>query len=480
MIKKSLALLSISAAFFVQAQDVSTIRNSVDVYSDNSMVGSAKFNSMAGSNGALGGDATSLMNNPAGIGVAIASNISATLSFQNYKNTSTIANSKLNYNNSFADLSNVNGVATFSLLSESPWKFVNIGVNYSNKNIDNYIETAGNNQIIIQKPLEDQNGNPLTGELSLLGHAYDRTGSHSKMNIGLGANYDNTFYIGAALNIHNTTLEQYDTAKFALDLDNSTDSYYKQYTPFTEQGSGVSGSLGIIGKVSNQFRLGAALQTPTWWQIERVYSDYYIDDTGYISYDDFTESRNFTSPFKATLSAAFVPNKNFAINVDYGIGLSKPKYRVEGPAETEINQFFDDNSKNVSEIRIGAEYRIKNLRLRGGFASATNPFDSVNLSSYNANGSVGNNTFDNLILGSKKTIGVGLGYDFKSFFIDASFQNQTSEYSNPFLYGSVANTNPRYTTGYHSGNFDVTETVSAVSDVKYLQNNFALTLGWKF
>ncbi|MDN3694104.1 hypothetical protein QWZ06_18390 [Chryseobacterium tructae] len=47
--------MSISAAFYAQAQDVSLIRNTIDVYSSSPMVGSAKFNGMAGANGALGG-----------------------------------------------------------------------------------------------------------------------------------------------------------------------------------------------------------------------------------------------------------------------------------------------------------------------------------------------------------------------------------------------------------------------------------------
>jgi hypothetical protein len=45
------------------------IRNTVDVYSNTPMVGSAKFNAMAGANGALGGDANSLLTNPAGLGL---------------------------------------------------------------------------------------------------------------------------------------------------------------------------------------------------------------------------------------------------------------------------------------------------------------------------------------------------------------------------------------------------------------------------
>ncbi len=480
MIKKSLALLTVAASFYLQAQDVSTIRNSVDVYSNGTLPVSAKWNAMAGSSGALGGDATSLLNNPAGLGVAISSNIGATLGVHNYKNSTTLGNQGMTYSNSSADLVNANGVASFQLLTETAWKFVNIGVNISSRNLDSYVETPGNGNIIIQKELEDESGIPYNGNLSLLGHAYDRTGLQSKMSLGVGANYNNTVFIGAGLNFHSSTLEQFDTARFNLDLDNSTADYHKQYTPFNEVGSGFSASLGVIGKVNNQFRLGAALETPTWWGIERVYTDHYTDTDGYISYENLAEDRTFTSPLKATLSAAFVPNKNFSLNVDYGIGLTKPKYNVQGPAETELNMFFSDYSRNTSEVKVGAEYRIKAFRLRGGFAHATSPFDSVSLSSFNADGSTGNNSFDNLILGSRNTLGLGLGYDFKSFYIDLAYQNQKSEYSNPFLYGTIVDDAPRYTTGYYSDGFDITQENSAVSGVQNTENHLSLTLGWKF
>ena len=482
MIKRSLILLSLPAAFYLHAQDVSTVRNSIDVYSNPSLPASAKYNAMVGSTGALGGDGTALMNNPAGLGVAISSNISGTLGIKTYKNSSSLSGSVVDYSKTNVDLNNFNGVATFQLLTESQWKFVNIGVNYSNRNLDNYIESAGNKNIVIQKALEDANGNAFTGNLSYQGHAYNRLGSQSKMAIGLGANYANNLYIGAGINFHSAHLEQHDAARFSLDLNNSVAEYHKQYTPFTEQGSGFSANVGVIGKINNQFRLGAALETPTWWGIERVYTDHFIDanNNGYISVENFTEKRTFTSPFKALLSAAFVPNKNFALNVDYGIGLTKPKYKVEGPAETELNEYFSAHSKSVSEIKVGAEYRVKAFRLRGGFAHATNPFDAVGITSYNDNGSVETHTFNNLILGKRNAIGVGIGYDLNSMYIDLAFQNQKSEYHNPFLYGSVAKDNPRYTTGYHSGDFDVTAESSAVSLVKKSQNLVSLTLGFKF
>ena len=78
MFKKSLTILSIASAFYLQAQDVSIIRNSVDVYSATPLSGSAKFNAMAGSMGALGGDLSAINTNPASVGVIITGNISGT------------------------------------------------------------------------------------------------------------------------------------------------------------------------------------------------------------------------------------------------------------------------------------------------------------------------------------------------------------------------------------------------------------------
>ena len=87
MFKKSLTILSIASAFYLQAQDVSIIRNSVDVYSANPLTGSAKFNAMAGSMGALGGDLSAINTNPASVGVFITGNISGTLAINNSNNS---------------------------------------------------------------------------------------------------------------------------------------------------------------------------------------------------------------------------------------------------------------------------------------------------------------------------------------------------------------------------------------------------------
>ncbi|AKK73582.1 hemin receptor [Chryseobacterium sp. P1-3] len=466
MLKKSLVLMSVSAAFFAQAQDVSVIRNTVDVYSGSPMVGSAKFNAMAGANGALGGDANSLLTNPAGLGVAISGEISGTLSVMGNKNSSSWAGTTVDYNKTKTDLGNVGGIIAFPLMTETAWKFINIGINYSNQSLDNYIESGGNNNLIYDFDTNKSS--------SFAGHAYNRYGHLSKMSFGVGANYNHSFYVGAGLNFFSASIDQYDTAAFQSLQNNSLEYFSKQNTPYFERSSGFSASLGVIGKLSPNFRLGASLETPTFWTIDRDYTFYNDSSLGDgVAY----EGRKFTSPLKATVSAAFVASKNFSLNVDYTLGLTKPDYKVYGPAERELNDFFKENYKNLSEVRVGAEYRIQQFRLRGGYSYVSSPFDALTINRYNDAGTTGDQSYSNLMLNNRNLVSFGIGYDFKSFYIDASYQNITSKYSNPFMRGVLNN---QIDSAYYSDNNIVQSDAYAVSDVKNNRNNFFLTLGWKF
>lgn len=467
MIKKSFIILGIAAAYFANAQDISTLRNTADIYSNSATLGSAKYNAMAGSMGALGGDFSVMNTNPAGIGVSITSEISGTLAIQNSKNVTSLAGTSLDYKVKNTDLANIGGIMAFQLDGSSSWKFVNIGVNYSNQSIEDYSETPGNNNVNFD--IYDGT-NALLDNVAFAGHAYNRYGDVSKMSVAVGGNYDHRIYVGAGLNFHTAAIDQYDSAAFNSSADNSTSVYDKQYTPFSESSTGFSASVGVIGKINPQFRLGASIETPTWWSIARVYNEYENPTDG-----TYTEDRNLSSPMKATLSAAYVPNKNFSINVDYSLGLTKPKYKVYGNAETELNNFFSDHSKNLSEVKIGAEYRIDAFRLRGGYGFASSPFDSMSISAFADNGTATNTSFDDLIVGKRSTIGAGIGYDFKSFYIDAAYQNLNSEYKSPLLRGSATSN-----TGYFSDNYIVESDASVVSNVKNTRDNFFITLGWKF
>lgn len=463
MFKKSLTILSIASAFYLQAQDVSIIRNSVDVYSATPLTGSAKFNAMAGSMGALGGDLSAINTNPASVGVFITGNISGTLAVNNSKTTSSFSNAANSYKLNNADLGQLGGVVVFETSGNTPWKFVNFGVNYTNQNLEEYIETPANSSYKFQDSnLVDANGNPVTGTFTSLGHAYDRTGNLTNMNIAFGGNYENKFYVGGSLNFKGATIEQYDSSRLSLDVDNNN-SYVlnKQGTPYTEDANGFSVSAGIIGKINNNIRLGASIESPTWWTQYRTYSEVNEDNLGYY-FDYYDEDRKFTSPMKATVSGAFVMNKNFAFNVDYSLGLTKPKYKVQGSAETQLNDFFQSEYKNLSELRVGGEYRYNNFRLRGGYGISNSPFEK------RAN-------FDDLYVGKRETLGVGFGFDFKSFYVDAAYNkittNSTNVYGDGYYYSLANNGDVEFFTN-NPNTF-----TSKLEDVK---NNVTLTLGWKF
>lgn len=459
-----LGTLSLSAFYF--GQDISDIKNTIDVYSNDQFSGTARYSAMAGSMGALGGDVSSINSNPAGLGVAISNDLSGTLLISSTKNKSTHAGITNDYSETTTKLGQISGMTAFRLGEDSSsWKFLNLAFNYSTYSLDDYTRTPGNNNIYETEVINGNNVN-----FAYNGHAYNRYGNKSNMNIAVGANYEHKIYLGASLNFKSASLEQGDLYEIIRSSDNNTAIYSKQGTPYSENSNGFSASLGAIGKIDKNFRFGLALETPTFWNIDRAYTIYANDNGWYSSV--YNDEISFRSPFKTTLSAAFVADKNFALNVDVTTDLSTPKYTSNSDADTQLNNYFNSQYKKQTEVRIGGEYRIDALRLRAGYAYRSRPLKSENLSVLSESGSGA--SVVNLAspyLGDRQTISGGIGYDFKSFYIDAAIQNVKSNYDNAFFAGNYATV---------SGNDGVANANSITSKVKNTTNNILLTVGWKF
>lgn len=478
MIKKVtlIAFLSMGALYY--AQDVSVIKNTAEIYSSNSFGGSAKYNSMAGSMGALGGDLSSIATNPAGVGVFITGDLSATLSVQNNKNNSTLFGKSYESSYSKANLGQVGAVVSFNTNDSSPWKFINFAFNYNSKNIDDYVKTPEANTIKEAISYTNSSNTNVNDYLLYNGHAYDRTGTLSNMTIALGGNYDNKFYLGGSVNLKNVDLQQSDFFQLKMQNLGETAYYDKQYTPYSEVANGISASLGVIGKLNQNFRVGLAIETPTFWSIQRAYTEFGLNNSNIWVSDVFNEDRKLTTPMKATLSTAVVANKNFALNIDYTLGVTKPKYKEYGAAERQLNSFFSTNYTNTSELKVGGEYRINGFRVRGGFATENNPMKAETLLAFNSAGTAANLGMSSPYIGKRQTIAGGIGYDFRSFYIDAGYQSITSTYDNPFFGGEYAVT--AYD-GFSVIDGDgVDNGTSIASKVKNTKTNFFLTIGWKF
>ena len=471
----AVAFLSLGAMYY--AQDASVIKNTAEIYSSSDFGGTAKFNSMAGSMGALGGDLSAITINPAGTGVFISGDVSATLSVQNNKNNSNLFGSSFESSYTNTNLGQIGGVVSFDTGNTSPWKFVNLAFNYSTKNLENYVQTPGNSNISEAVKYLNSSNAEVNDNLIYSGHAYDRTGTASNLNVSLGGNYENKIYLGAGLNFKSADFDQSDFFQSELSGLGEYAYYQKQYSPYRESSNGFSASVGIIGKINNNIRLGVAVESPTFWNLTRTYTEYSNYSNG-IYYDIYDETRKLTTPMKLTLSGAVVASKNFAVNVDYTLGVTKPKYKVEGSAETQLNDYFSSDYKNTSDLRVGAEYRVAGFRLRGGYGLEASPFSDSSIKAINSNGVSGSNGLNAPFVGKRETLAGGLGYDFKAFYIDAGIQSITSTYDNPFFGGDYAVTT---NDGYSVTNGDsITNEASIVSKVKNTKTNFFLTVGWKF
>ena len=465
MTKKISILAGISASALFFAQDVSIIRNTSTIYDNISSLGTARYSAMAGSMGALGGDASVLNTNPAGLGVFITDDISASLAINSTKSTASLAGKSTSQNISKANLGNANGVLSFQTKENSAWKFVNVGINYVTQNVSDKLQSPGNANIIV--------GQGSTNPSAFEGHLYETIGHRSKLNLGIGGNYDNKIYIGAAVNFSSVNIEQYDEVKVSS-LNTGRAKYFsRQNTPYIEDADGFSLSLGVIGKLSNAVRLGASIESPTWYSVDREYN-YYKLNGSILSINGYTESRTFRTPTKLTLSGAFIPNKHFAFNVDYRVDLGKPNFGG-GAADVQLNNFYESAYKAQHEVRIGGEYRIKSFRIRGGYAFTTSPFKDHTEKMFDNNANVVNGKLSNYIVGKTQVISGGIGYDFKLFYIDASYQHRTHEHSNPFFAGSYFNRDWDGSLGNNSAS-----TASIVSNAKNQKGHLILTLGWKF
>ena len=465
MTKKISILAGISASALFFAQDVSIIRNTSTIYDNTSSLGTARYSAMAGSMGALGGDASVLNTNPAGLGVFITDDVSASLVINSNKSTASLAGKSTSQNTSKVNLGSANGVLSFQTKENSAWKFVNVGINYVTQNVSDKLQSPGNANITI--------GQSSTNPNIFDGHLYETIGHRSKLNLGIGGNYDNKIYIGAAVNFSSVNIEQYDEVKVSSTSTRTSKYLTKQNTPYIEEGDGFSLSLGVIGKLNNAVRLGVAIESPTWYSIDREYN-YYGLNGSILSINGYTENRTFRTPTKLTLSGAFIPNKHFAFNVDYRVDLGKPNFGG-GAADVQLNNFYESTYKAQHEVRIGGEYRIKSFRVRGGYAFTTSPFKDHTETMFDNNANVVSGKLSNYIVGKTQVISGGIGYDFKMFYIDASYQHRTHEHSNPFFAGSYFNRDWDGSLGNNSAS-----TASIVSNAKNQKGQLILTLGWKF
>ncbi len=427
-------------------------QNEIDAlrYSRLSPTGTARFTAMGGAFGALGADFSTLSNNPAGIGLYKSSEVTFTPSLYFGKSTSTYF-----HNSSEDDKYNFNlgnfgiVIATPIQNNESDWKFVQFGFGINRlNNYNNRVLISGfnNSSSLLTSYLNESQGLSLD-DLDTFGAwlAYDTelmydtaagayvvdmpnggvsqrkaietTGSMNEMVFSVGTNYKDFVYLGATLGVPYFRYKE-NTIYTETDSQNRND-YFDAFTKtdaLDTKGTGVNFKVGMIIRPSDWFRIGGAIETPTFYTMSDDYS------TTFKSYFDTAASKRSTSsgsyeyelqtPFKAMLGVGFILGKSGLISADYQyVDYAKARLRAPDYDFDAENEAIKNGYLAANNLRFGAEWRLGVMSLRGGYAISDNPYKTG-------------------VSSVMHTYSAGLGFRANKFFADFTWQasNMDDEY----------------------------------------------------
>ena len=484
--------------------------------------GTARYVGMAGAFGALGGDASAIKDNPAGLGVYRTSEISGTFNI-GLQNSNAVWNGTTakdnRTNTTFSNFSYIKASPTFrsmngeSGLLSSNWAFSYNRLKSFNRNstvkssssassITDYMAYFTGNipsadLIYVPNSYEpfDNTNSPwisvlayegaLIGEnvnagksswTSILGsnelvaptYTLQETGYMDEYSVGWSGNYSNTFYFGATLNLQSidyTARSRYSEtfgAGGGMTLNNTV------YT----SGTGFNLKLGAIIRPTDMLRLGLSIHTPSIYNMtDNNYSsiDYDTSIKGNLSTptsDPGYSNYKLNNPWKFNVSGAVVIGQKGLISAEYNYNLNTTAklYDQDGNAQSfsDENTGIKDMLKDVQTIKIGGEYKMTdNISLRAGFAhssAATNNSQADKLMRYNTTRT------DTEYFQNNKTdyLTAGFGYREATWFIDFAYMNKIlDETFYPYNSNSLA-------------------IAVKPASVKTTNNNIVVTLGFKF
>lgn len=446
--------------------------------------GTARFNALSGAFGALGGDISSLQINPAGSALFNYNHFSITGNVQIQKNKSVFNGTASNANENKFDMPSFGAVFVIdSKNQDQALKKVTFGLGYhsnarfndrsfssgiSNESVTNYFldhankgfnggsiplkyvqtqnnETIGDlydylnsvpNGFSAQQAMLAYQGYLLNEDSSQNGYVLNgagnsfyqenetlTTGFNNQLTGNVGFDINKKLYLGANLNVHFvdylTSSAIYEENRAAV-ANGYKELLFQNHT-YT-YGSGFSFNVGGIFKATEEFRIGASYQSPTWMRLQDEFSQslqtsiaenndlkfYNIDPEIVTLYNRYTVK----NPGSFTGSLAYVFGGNGLLSFDYTRkDYSTMEYSANGADYDVVNNYYKNNLQATNEYRIGGEYRISQVSLRAGFRHVDSPYKNKE------------------ILGNLTSYSAGIGYSFGASRLDLGylFWNQDSQ-----------------------------------------------------
>ncbi|MCC9165246.1 OmpP1/FadL family transporter [Pontibacter harenae] len=335
---KSYKIISASLALLLGWSGTALAQTEVDAlrYSRYGVSGSARIQGIGGAQSALGADISTMVSNPAGLGLFRRSEFSISAGTQlNTVNARGSGSTMTNDQNALS-IPQVGFVFTDRKgdSDNNDWRGTSIGISYSRLNnfnqrlsynntaeppntmVDYFADLANSNRRTENSLINELNSGITTYEGLAYGtyltEFYDvatdqftenafplytgnvnqreeiqRKGSQNQLDIGAGASYRDKLYLGASLGIVNTNFEQNrifsEEGPYAAlpmyDNDGNIseppliDNYsFELRDGFTSRGTGLNLRVGIIARPVDALRFGLSIQTPTIYTITETYN----------------------------------------------------------------------------------------------------------------------------------------------------------------------------------------------------------------
>ena len=450
---------------------------------DNAPAGTARFVSMGGSMGALGGDLSVMGTNPAGTAIYRSSDFNLTGVIDFVGNNAVMKGKSTTADYTGAGLGNTGFLLAFDI-DASPVKFVNMGVNFRRKagwcnNFEVNGKSDGFSQQYVIKDLYyndddpfdtgkivsdmysdfayswltllaadagifDKDGNflinPQNGTLiynpEKYGYYSEERGELGVFDINLSANIDDRVYIGATLGYYKLDYSRY---SYYYESDNigmiySLDNDYKIV------GSGFDFKLGAIFRPFrySPFKIAAFVHTPVFYSlIDRSSASMsgpdnsgYKTNSEYCYGDDLYTTYSLSTPWRFGAAASYTFGKFLAMNAEYEYAdASTMAYTDGADIDKAQNDEIVSNLKPQHTLRFGAELSLTNLALRVGYNYISSAFH-MDAYKFFDNATKSETSTEYINRFGKNVFTLGVGYTVKKLYFDVAYmyQRQNSEF----------------------------------------------------
>ena len=286
-----------------------------------------------------------------------------------------------------------------------------------------------------------------------------RKGGINELVFSFAGNYNEKLMLGATVGVPFVNFEEnksYEESDELNEIFGFVDMDFDERVKTT--GVGINLKAGMIYRINQMIRIGAAIHTPTAYTLNDTFNTIveYAYDEG-LGVQRFREESpegafryKLSTPWRYIGSLGLIIKKRGFITgeVEF-VNYSKPSFNLtsnsDNPAdaayEESVNSDINEIYSSVVNFKIGGEYAFKKVRIRAGFGIYGSPYSS---------GDFNNNT-----------VSIGLGYRLQSVYFDLAYKYTEigEEYapyvvSTPSLQQTVQNTLKR--------------------------NNILLTIGYKF